>query len=136
MPDRNQKVALLQHAFLHKYNSLAAYVLAAGAYEKKGDSALRSAVTENAGEDEVLAQEIAAAIELLEAVARIEPYAAYVGELNYLTLDYLRLELVRDLNTQLTEYQTALAALSDCPEMALFAKLIAATEGQLARLQA
>jgi hypothetical protein len=131
--NHRNEIELLNDAFTWKYNSLAAYILAAEPYVPDSEESLRQAIAAIAEEDLRLRDEIAQVLEDLEAVVRIKPYDHMVSDLNYLSLEYLRGVLKEELGRQLAAYeQSESESTGQAKEM--FAELIQRTRAQAAKL--
>ncbi len=132
-----QLLDALNNAFSRKYHSLAQYVLDANPYVPAGRESALEALRAVAAEDQQFADRFAGVIGELEGVAQLAIFNPDVASLNYLSIDYLLVYLVKDLQGQLADTQRATALTGECePARQAFAALAEATQNQLARLQA
>ena len=116
MTNKQELLDILNRAFVEKYNSLAAYILAAHPYVAEGQEHMLSVVQEIADQDQIMCQELAQTIENLNGVPRTGPHDEMVSELNFLAIDYLVKTLAEQLQNQIEQHEEVLEKISDSEE--------------------
>ncbi len=134
--NKQELILFLNQAFSRKYNSLADYILSAQPYIKDGQETLLREIQNIAQEDAQARDELAQALEDLNAVPRITAHPHSVSDLAYLSLDYLGTVLAKDLEQQFKEYDSARQACAEEPGKGYFEGLCGLSRKQLERLQA
>lgn len=102
---RDQSLEALNRAFSWKYHSLAAYILEAQPYTRPDQLTLVQAVQSVAEEDLRQANELASAIDKLEGIPDPRAFSPKVGEYNYLSIQYLLNELIKELEKQAAQFE-------------------------------
>ena len=127
----------LNSAFSRKYHSLARYILDANPYLPAGRDGLIPVIETLAAADKLFADRLAEALEALDWVPQLAIFNPEVASLNYLDINYLVAILLRERESELAEFERALALAGDVPAVSqLFTGLIEETRGQLDRLRA
>ena len=129
-----QVVEILNRVFVRKYNSLAAYILQAQPYVSAESQTWLPLIEHIAEQDALARDELAATLQQLNQIPRLEPHPEMVSDLNYISLDYLVKVLAKDLQAQLLEYQSARQLCGDHPAAGCLEGLIGLTRNQIQRL--
>ena len=112
--DKDAILGILTRAFVHRYHSLAQYILDAGPYVRADDEPLLRRIREIAAYDHAAAERLADVIEELDGIPQAPPYQHEFAELNYLSLTYLKDFLREQLAEQLADYERGLPRLGGC----------------------
>lgn len=110
-----QAIAALNAVFVHRYHSVAQYILDANPYVRPQDQDLLRRIQAIAEYDKVQAERLTDLIEQLDGVPSVSPFDHEVAEWNYLSLTHLAQQLMTVLSRRLAEYEKLLAALEDVP---------------------
>ena len=107
----DQALEILSRAFMHRFHSLAEYMLAAGAYVRAEDRPLVEQIRSIAAFDREEAERLADVIESLDGIPQAPPYFHGIAEFNYLSIRFLKDKLAESLSTELAQYERALPLL-------------------------
>ena len=137
MTEREQILQWLLRAFNWKYNALAAYAVEAQPYVAPGREAVLEELKKIAREEADAVDPIAQAIEQMDGIPQVAPYAPAVSELNYLAVDYLANLVAEDLEHQREAYSKACHACNGTPDAKqLFESLAQSAQAASARIRA
>lgn len=116
--EKEDLIRVLQRLFDWKYNSLAAYALAAQPYVAPGKEGLIEILSGIAKSDKEAADEIARMIGQLKGIPHVNPPVQDIAELNYLAVDYLASQVSKNLEEQVSFIREARTRLrGECDQL-------------------
>lgn len=134
--NKEEAIAFLQTVFSWKYNSLAAYILAAEPFLQTGDEIWLERIKAAAAADKRAADAAVLLLEKFDAVPHVDPYPEKVAYFNYLALGYLRSVLVEEFQRQERELEKWTPLLESFPEVKSFStSLLAEVRSYLSTLR-